>query len=308
MTATRPRTLAREALLKSLDVRSEAGLSLNGPMDIYALCDHLGITVQFVPFSMEGLYRRGHPPRILLSAMRPLVRRNYTCAHEVGHHVFGHGSTIDELTAELATPGTFQPAEFLVQTFAGFLLMPTLAIRKAFAQRGWSATSATPAQLATVAGSFGVGYSTLVDHLTYSLDLLPRARADQLRKVPPARIRRELLGTDSARPLVVVDAYWSLPTIDIEVGTHLLLPLGVEVEGDLLEYQAELLTGCLYVARKSGIARVDHEGTNWAAFVRISRFQYVGLSQYRHLEDSDDEDGEEADGDQLDESGGTYVD
>ena len=57
----------------------------------------LGIVVRFNNINMEGMYQRGLPPRIHLSARRPLPRRAYNCAHELGHHVFAHGSSIDEL-------------------------------------------------------------------------------------------------------------------------------------------------------------------------------------------------------------------
>jgi len=53
---------------------------------------------------MEGMYYRGDPARIVIGARRPLSRRNFTCGHELGHHIFGHGSTKwgrDQLIAEM---------------------------------------------------------------------------------------------------------------------------------------------------------------------------------------------------------------
>lgn len=91
-------------MLKSIEVQKEAGLALNSPICIYDLCDRLNVTVRFVDISMEGTYYKGENPRILLSALRPLPRRNFTCAHELGHHVFGHGSTIDDLIEDSEKP------------------------------------------------------------------------------------------------------------------------------------------------------------------------------------------------------------
>src|SRR3546814_6969436 len=51
-----------------------------------------------------GMYQRAPPPRIHLSARRPLPRRAYNCAHELGHHVFAHGSSIDELREDAKEP------------------------------------------------------------------------------------------------------------------------------------------------------------------------------------------------------------
>ena len=290
--ATR-RTLAREAMLKSIEVRTDAELGHNAPIDIYGLCEKLRVPVRFVDIgSMEGMYLRSPRVQILISALRPLPRRNFTCGHELGHHVFKHRMTIDELQDELSVGRTFQPREFLVQTFAGFLLMPTIGVRKAFALRGWDVTRATPGQLFTVACSFGVGYATLINHMAYGLEIIPDARARELLRVTLARIRRHTLGTESAAPLIVVDRHWLLPTLDAEVDTQLLLPNGTEVESDGLVWRADLPGGRLFQASRPGIFRVQCANLDWTAFARISRYQYVGFSQYRHLEDADDDDDE----------------
>lgn len=80
--------------------------------------------VQFLnDINTEGIYATRPKPMILISSLRPLSRRAFTCAHELGHHFFGHGSTIDELKEESESVD-FQPHEFLADTFGGFLLMP----------------------------------------------------------------------------------------------------------------------------------------------------------------------------------------
>jgi IrrE N-terminal-like domain len=283
-----------KALQKSIDVRNNAKLDLRAPLDVYTLCERLRIKVRFVGISMEGMYKRGSPPNILISALRPQPRRAFTCAHELGHHVFGHGSTIDELVDESAK-APFLPDEFLVQAFAGFLLMPPLGVRRAFTQRGWAAADATPAQLYVVACSFGVGFTTMVSHLAYSLDMLDRSRVPELLRIPLARVRRDLLGTASSNPLIVVDDHWALPTVDAEVGTQIILPPGVMADGDLVASRADTAMGGLYEAVRPGIMRATKPASDWAVFVRVSRHQYKGLSQYRHLEDDDPDDEDEDD-------------
>jgi Zn-dependent peptidase ImmA (M78 family) len=286
------RTLAHAAMLESIKVRSGAKVGLDGPLDIFDLSEKLGLRVRFVDFSMEGMYKRGRPAQILLSAMRPLARRTFTCAHEIGHHVFKHGSTIDELVDNHDGPTSSHPEEFLAQTFAGFLLMPTLGMRKAFAQRGWRAAEATPGQLLTIASAYGVGYTTVIHHLAYGLEMLPSARAQALARVPVAKVRHDVLGTASSAPLIIVDCHWALPTIDAEVGTHILLPSDATSGGDLLAHREETSSGRLFEAVRPGIVQVErHHGENM--FVRIARHQYVGLSQYRHLEETDDEEQDE---------------
>jgi len=289
--------LAREAMLRSIDVRTCSGLDLSSPLDVYDLCDRQGVEVRFVNFSMEGLYIRSTRPQIWLSALRPFPRRAFTCGHEFGHHEFGHGSTIDELTEEAAAPPIFKPDEFLVQTFAGFLLMPTLGARKALAVRGLTAQQSTPAELYIVACSFGVGYATLVTHLTYGLEMLPRHRSAKLLKVPLPHIRREILGTASPAPLIVVDHHWALPTVDTEVDTQVLLPHGAEIDTDRLTWQADIAAGRLFVATRPGIAKMYLPESDKNLFVRVSRYQYVGLNRYRHLEEINEEQAEVEDED-----------
>ena len=89
--------LATQAMQAAIATRAKAKLDQHGPICIYGLSETLGVTVRFNTINMEGMYQRGAPPRIHLSARRPLPRRAYNCAHELGHHVFGHGSSIDEL-------------------------------------------------------------------------------------------------------------------------------------------------------------------------------------------------------------------
>ena len=124
------RALATQAMQAAAATRAQADLDQAGPICVYGLCDTLGIVVRFNNFNMEGMYQRGRPPRIHLSARRPLPRRAYNCAHELGHHVFGHGSSVDELREDAKAQSWEDPKEFLADTFAGFILMPII----------WSAT------------------------------------------------------------------------------------------------------------------------------------------------------------------------
>lgn len=281
------RDLASQAMVASITTRTKLRCGQQNPVCIYAMCEALGVVVRFNAINMEGMYQRGSPPRIHLSARRPLARRVYNCAHELGHHVFKHGSSIDEMREDAQAP-IKDPKEFLVDTFAGFLLMPTLGIRRAFAVRKWDPQSATPRQIFTVACEFGVGYRTLITHLSASTATISKKRAEALLKTQPNAIRADILGAASKSPLVVADAHFSSATLDCEIGMHILLPLGVRIEGEALIHDRDLIGGRLFRASHSGIARAD--GPNgFALFVRVAREAYVGLAQYRHLEDDSDE-------------------
>jgi Zn-dependent peptidase ImmA (M78 family) len=289
VTNNQRRDLANQAMLKSIDVRLEGKLDLMSPICIYELCDEHKVQVRFVDINMEGAYVANTNPLILISALRPFPRRIFTCAHELGHHIFGHRSTVDQLIKDQEKTKGVDPNEFLVDCFAGFLLMPTLGVRRAFVSRGWSPKDATPTQIFTIACSFGVGYETLLNHMAYSLRMIGEDIGKTLLKKPLPSIRQEILGIPLSDPLVVADEKWLLPTIDVEVGTRVLVPANATGTSKLLTMEQDLAAGRLFRADRPGIERVYCPNTNWAVFVRISRFQFEGLSKYRHFEEIDNE-------------------
>jgi Zn-dependent peptidase ImmA (M78 family) len=286
------RALANQGMVASIATRSKAKCDQKNPICIYSMCDALGVQVRFNNINMEGMYQKGMPPRIHLSARRPLPRRVYNCAHELGHHVFGHGSSIDELRED-AKASIKDPKEFLVDAFAGFLLMPTLGMRRAFAVRGWNPQTAAPLQLFTIACEFGVGYRSLVTHLSVSLSSISKGRADVLKRVQPKDIRTDVFGRETEDPLIIADSQWSASTVDSEVGTWVLLPKDARIEGDAFKYERDLQHGNLFRSTRPGIARAETPDGSFAVFLRVARKEYVGLAQYRHLEDDSDEQIEE---------------
>ncbi|MFG6093933.1 ImmA/IrrE family metallo-endopeptidase [Leptothoe sp. ISB3NOV94-8A] len=278
--------LARQALGKALEIRRKLRIPPNYPVDVYEVCDKLNITVQFVDMpSIEGMYlSERNEERILISAYRPLPRKAFTCGHELGHHLFDHGSTLDEL-GETAENSQFEPQEFLVDCFSGYLLMPKLAVQNAFNQREWSPASATPLQFFTVACSFGVGYDTLIKHMAYSLKMITVAKAKELRKLSPKVIREQLLGDLSTGPLMIIDEKCLLKAINVEVGYQLLLPKTIQVEDSAVNLQTQLKEGNLFSANSQNIARLYSSENDWAAFIKVTNPEYTGFSKFRNLEE-----------------------
>ena len=282
--------LAQKAQKKAAYIRTEANLDPRHPICVFDLCYNLGLAVRFVDINMEGIYLKETKPKILISSLRPLVRRRFTCAHELGHHTFGHASKVDELIEEAETETIFQPDEFLANSFAGFLLMPALGIRKAFTTRNWTINSCTSEQLYTIACYFGVGYQTLVTHMAYSLKMLHIKAAQKFLKIPVNKIRQEILGYSTSEPLIISDLQWLSSTIDAEVGYKLVLPHGTKVDNNkIIEFEREHPKGHVFRAKEPGITRVYCQTFQWTKFVRVSRLQFTGLSQYRHLENPENE-------------------
>lgn len=281
--------LAAQALSAALKVRSGARADLTSPVCPYDICQELDISVKFVDVNMEGVYVKEPKPRIVISALRALARRNFTCGHELGHHVFGHGSNLDLLIKDRDDEHYDSPEEFLADSFSSFLLLPVLGVRKAFASRSWNPASPSPTQIFTVACNFGVGYTTLVNHLTYSLNQISRSQAKMLLKSSPQTIREEVLGCSRPHPLIIVDRHWLAPTADIEVGTNVLLPADALPSNDALAPVEDSALPNLFRANRPGIVRVTTPDNSWAIFVRIMPFQFQGLAKYRHLEADEDD-------------------
>lgn len=216
--ASNRRALYQQAMQASIRARIEYNADLKRPICIYDLCKARGVTVRFNAINMEGMYDRIPQPRIHLSALRPLVRRTFNCAHELGHHEFGHGSTIDELREGANADRWKQPNEVLADAFAAFILMPTLGLREAFAQRRLTPERAKPAQFYAIACNFGVGFSTLVTHMALGIEEMTPFHRATLARHTPRSIRTEFLGQPTAEPLVLVDERWNAPSLDVEEG------------------------------------------------------------------------------------------
>lgn len=272
----------------ALRTRLASGYGLEEPICVYDLADKLGVDVRFFDLpSMEGVYSPGSPPTVIVSSLRPSGRRAFTCAHELGHHDRGDGLEIDELAEHWGRP-RYDPKEFSADCFAGALLMPKLAVSKAFAIRGWCIEESSPEQISMVAGCFGVGCTTLIHHLRSALLLLPDRQARALLKVPPRRAQSLLLGWETQNDVVVVDDHWTGRPIDVEVGNHILVHGHAEFEGSCLRPFTEVKQGALFLAARPGIGRLE-TGEGWSAFVRVSRPNYVGRALYRHWEEVADE-------------------
>lgn len=280
------KALTHMAMKAAVKTRARGGLDQISPACIFDLCEKLGVPVRFTDINMEGMYSGGDAPRIFVSSQRPLPRRAFTCGHELGHHEFSHGTTIDEMKEEAAALNSEHPDEFLVNAFSSFVLMPVIGLRGAFARRGSDMHTATPAQMFAVASNFGVGYATLITHLAYGVQEIAVGRARELLKATPKSIRKNLLGDDSADPLVIVDTSWVAKAVDAEIGTSILLPAGSAAEGDVLQQAGSYAAGDIYRAVRPGLGRVSL-GAGKQNFVRVSKKGYAGLARYRHLEDND---------------------
>lgn len=286
----RRRDLALDALGRALKLRGEMGIGPQAPAPVFDVIDRLGIQLRFMPIpSLEGVYQGPPNPVILVSSDRPPGRQAYTGAHELGHHVYGHGVAVGVASDDAGRepPESVGPEEYLADRFAGFFLMPKTAVKHGFRVRGWEPTGCTPRQVYTVAGWLGVGYAALVHHMRGSLGMLTYPQSVRLLKATPKVIRASILGREVRENLLVVGEKWTNRAVDVQVGDFILLPSGTHHEAINLCVVEETERTVLLTATAPGIGRVHRPDSGWAAFVRVSRRSYVGLGPHRHLEDPD---------------------
>lgn len=283
------RRVALRASTAALRVRRKAGIGSDYPCNVFDLAEDLGVEVRLAALpSAEGVYSPGRPV-IIVSSLRPPGRQAFTCAHELGHHVYGHGEQFDELVEERGKTRRYDPKEFEADCFAAALLMPKTALLKGLVARGWNARTLSAAQCYKLSSWLGVGFGTLVGNMNWGLELIDDTQASTLQKMKLPQIRKTIIGRECKEHLVVVDEMWAGRAIDAQVGDLILLPVSAVVEGSVVEPVCTGAIGYLVRAARPGVGRASIPESAWAQYVRVSRKAFVGLARFRHLEEVDDE-------------------
>ncbi|MEX0803600.1 MAG: ImmA/IrrE family metallo-endopeptidase [Candidatus Binatia bacterium] len=283
-------SLGRIAMRSALQLRRMLSIPREGPVNVYDIATALGIEVRFVDIpSLEGMFYREPNPKILLPSWqhRPKGRIAYSCAHEMGHCQLGHGTQVDRYIERPRDQSPKPDEEFAADVFAASLMMPRQAVLSLFSRRGWDILRANPTQLFIIAGELDVGYTTLLRHLRYGLEIVDDGWLTTRINIAPKAIRQELSGNQDAPRIIVVDEHWSDVTIDVEVGDEIIIPSHLPVNGGSLVVKV-IRNGdyASWVACRAGETAVRITNRNHR--VRIARTDYCGLLKYRFLDDPDE--------------------
>lgn len=283
-------SLGRIAMRSALQLRRVRSIPREAPVNVYDLASALGVEVRFVDHkSLEGMFYREPHPKILLPSWehRPKGRIAFSCAHELGHFQLGHGTSVDEYLEDAVRTGPRTDEEFAADTFASSLLMPRQAVIGRFSSRGWELSTATPQQLFIVAGELDVGYTTLLKHMCYGLDLIRNDWMVSRQKVSPKQIRQEVTGMSDPPRTLIVDSFWPDVPIDLEVGDLVVFSAGSPVDDrQILREFGSSANDSHWVAARAG--ETDIHIANRKHRVRVARTNYCGLLKYRFLDDPDD--------------------
>jgi hypothetical protein len=265
-------------------VRARYGIGLSEAVCPFELADRIGISVRLIALSsLEGIYAREHRPAIFLSSERPAGRRRYSCAHEIGHHVFGHGTCLDELLND--DPGQWSPDEFLAHRFAAGLLMPKIAVEASFARRGWSLKSPRSSEVYVVAQEFGVGYTTLIGHMERTLRCVPSIVASALRKAKLPQLRSDLAGFKINLDVIVADDHWGERPIELEIGDVVVIPANAGFVGACGAHMRHPRAHIVATIPGRGSLALNNSRS---IEIRVSRQGFTGLARYRYLEEPAD--------------------
>lgn len=279
--------IATTAYRGALDVRKRAEVPRLDPVNIFDCAQKLKVEVRFiVGGTFEGMYEKERKV-IILPVDRPAGRRVFTCAHELAHWRYKHGSMLDD--SATVEDYNNNPQERLANMFAGFLLMPPPAVEDAAQSLAIEYSNCTAEQIYELASWFGVSYASMLGHLKWALRKIDFTRYEQLKRVAPREIRSRFLAGRKSQHLIVMNRMTPRTPIDMEVGDLALLPAGVANSGRSLNIIESTPVHTLVEAVCPGVALLHTTNNSWSAAARIMRRSYTGRAVFRNLESDDDE-------------------
>jgi len=225
-----------EASLEAMRQLKRLHVDQTRPIDIFAIIEAAGIWLFFQPMKdVQGVYLRDAETgrqAILINSRRPLSLQRLTAAHEYGHCVLEHSSSLDE-QADIEPSQTKIVQEAAAQVFANDFLMPLRLVERLWKDLGLpqDGRKVEPHQVYLLSLHLGVSYSALIYQLV-QLKKIPRSVVGGLARYQPRRIKQELLG----RNIGPVDSWADVwPLDEKDNGRHLHVRVNDELNIGLSE-------------------------------------------------------------------------
>ena len=202
------------------------------PVDVYGAIGDADVMLIWGPMPrLFGMYldeSDSRPGVILNSALDPAVQRQ-TAAHELGHHVLGHGTRADaDLEFLLERRRGWPDVEKAAEVFASWFLMPRRAIVAAMARLNLRHLT-QPTDVYRLSLLLGTSYRTTVRHLP-NLRLASQEQARSWMSVSPGRIKTALdpaveAPASRSHDVWIVNRAMAGLTLTVRVGDRLVVAL-----------------------------------------------------------------------------------
>ena len=217
------------AMLKAARAHRDFDVDTTRRIDIFGVIEGTELILGFVPMPrLSGAYYAG--AGILINANHPLARQRYTAAHEFGHHVFEHETSVDPLVDPLSRWGKttlWSAHEKQAEAFAAWFLMPRQLVANSLEQLAISRPQ-TPEDVYALALRLGTSYEATARHLP-NLRLASRDQRDLWLKAQLAEVKVGL--AVGAPPESLRNDVWRLDErdnaalISVRVGDRLVVDL-----------------------------------------------------------------------------------
>jgi len=183
----------RIAQIQAGQTLNDLGLDRAERVDVFEAILRAGVVLCVQPMpKLFGAYQAAPdaPVGILVNANLDETTQRHTAAHELGHHAFGHATTVDGDLEALGKGRAWPEHELLAEAFAAWFLMPRRAVRRAMQRLGLTHVR-TPQDVYRIALLLGTSYRGTARHL-HSLHLATAAQAKAWAAVPVGKVKDQL--------------------------------------------------------------------------------------------------------------------
>ena len=164
MSAARRGGPIADASMAAARLHARLHTDLERPVDIFRIVQELGIWLNSRPLgNLFGFYlRQDDALGICLNAAHPETLQRYTCAHELGHHLLGHESNLDDAADIDGLGGGTPTQERAAQVFAGNFLMPLGLVNRVLRRLGLYDEPLSASDVYQVSRELDVSYTAAV--------------------------------------------------------------------------------------------------------------------------------------------------
>jgi predicted secreted protein len=212
------------------DLLVQHGIDQHKPVDVFALCEELGLWLVFKPMAaLLGAFVPAGSGGVLITTRRPPGLQRYTVAHEIGHWALEHVQEV-ALDDEVCVLGAHaSEREQLAQLFAAHLLIPPPLAFEVLERIGVSTHGhVSPMQAYAFSREVGVSYEAGVRHLA-TLQILNIPAMRELLRVRPIDLKTQLAHgrrpNDARADVWAIDERWNEASLSIHLHDEVVVSL-----------------------------------------------------------------------------------